>query len=70
MSYEFGWLGKKYDDLLRKNANLREKRWKNGKFSLYQVEKYNFWKKRGGGGQKYNNLGKLYNPVTILISYF
>ena len=25
-----GWLRKQYDDSLRKNANIRGKRWKNG----------------------------------------
>ena len=33
-----GCLRKKYDDFLRKNSNIRRKRWKNGgkgKFSLY-----------------------------------
>ena len=24
-----GWLGKKYDDMVLKNANLREKSWEN-----------------------------------------
>ena len=51
-----GWLGGKYEDFLRKNANIRGKRWKKGenrKFSVYILggEKISFRKK--GGGQKY-----------------
>ena len=45
-----GWLAKKYEVLLRKNANIRVKRWKNGekgKFSLNLEEKMSFLKKRG-----------------------
>ena len=57
----FGWLGKKYDDLLGKKANIRgkkvKKNWKKGKFSLYLGKKYDF-RKRRGGGQKYPIFGK------------
>ena len=40
-----GWFGKKYDDLLLKNANMRGKRWKKKKrkFSLYFGAKISFW---------------------------
>ena len=31
------WLGKKYDYLLRKSANIRGKRWKNGKKMDFSV---------------------------------
>ena len=52
-----GWLGKKYDDLLRKNANIRGKRWKNGKkWKIFTGKKYHFGKR----GQKYHILVKIY----------
>ena len=61
------WLaGEKYDDLLRKNANVRGKRWKNrGKGEIFTVlgGKIYFLKKRGGG-QKYPILGK-YTPLYL-----
>ena len=42
-------MGKKYDNLLRKNADLREKRWKNGeKEDIFTVKNIIFGK-RGGG---------------------
>ena len=54
------WLAKeKYGDSLRKNANIKGKRWKNeGEGQSFAVlwEKQNFGKK--GGGQKYHILGK------------
>ena len=49
--WSIGWLGKKYDYLLRKNANIRGKRWKNGKkvkFSLYLGGKNHFEKRWWG----------------------
>ena len=54
-----GWLGKKYDDLLRKNANIRGKRSKNeGKGEIFSVlcEKISLLEK--GMGKKYPILGK------------
>ena len=36
--YVNGLLGEKYDDLLRKNANIKGKRWKNeGKGEIFAV---------------------------------
>ena len=47
-----GWLGKIYDDFLRKNANIRGKRWKNGRkgeiFTVLGRKNVNF-EKRGWG---------------------
>ena len=45
-----GW-GKKYNVLLRQNANIRGERWKKGgKEEIFTVfgEKIAFWKKGGG----------------------
>ena len=57
-------LGKKYDDLLRENAQIRGKRWKNGgKEEIFTVlrEKRSFWKSWGGGGGKnINYLGNIH----------
>ena len=56
-------MGKKYDDLLRKNANIRGKRWtKDGKkeISTETRGKNFFLEKREG--QKYHILGK-YTPL-------
>ena len=53
-------MGKKYDDLLRRDANIRGKSWKNGKkgnFHFTLGKQYNFKK----GEQKYPILGK-YKP--------
>ena len=50
--WRIGCMGKKYDDLLRKNANIGGKRWKTGKkgkSSLYVGEKNIIFDKRGGG---------------------
>ena len=55
---------KKCDDILRKNANIRGKRWKSGEEgeNFYVLgEKYHFGKK--GRGQKYHILGK-YTPLV------
>ena len=53
-----GWLGKKYDDLLRKKRKYEgeemEKWAKSGNFSLYLGEKYHF--EEVGGGAKYRTL--------------
>ena len=49
MIYWLVW--EKYDDLLRKNPNIRGRLWKKGekrKFSVYLGKKYHFGK-RGGG---------------------
>ena len=58
------WLdGEKYKDLIRKNANIRGKWWKNGgKVEIFTVpgEKILFLKK--GVGQKFPILGK-YTPM-------
>ena len=54
-----GWLGKKYDDLQRKNANIRGKRSKQGEegqiLTVLVGEKCHFGN-RGGGGQNINCL--------------
>ena len=52
----FGRLGEKYDDLLRKNENIREKR----TFLLYLGKKIWFLKKKG-------NIPSTYTSVTIYI---
>ena len=31
----FGWLGKKYDDFIKKKHDIRDMMWKKWKFSLY-----------------------------------
>ena len=59
------WLaGEKIDDLLRKNVNIRGKRWKNrenGKIFTVLREKISFLKKKGGGEISY--IGQIYTPV-------
>ena len=60
--------GQKYNNLLRKNVNIRGQRWKNGgkgEFSLYFGEKCHFGKMRKG--QKYYILGNIYSihPCNI-----
>ena len=60
------WLGKKYNDLLRKNANIRGKRSKSGcKEDILTVlgEKISFMKKWGGGAKK-SYFGK-YTPLVV-----
>ena len=56
---------KKNYDLLRKNANIKGKRWKNGrkkrKLSLY-LGKKSFWKK---GGEKMSYFGQIFNPWSV-----
>ena len=55
-----GWLGKKYDNLLRKNANIRGKR---GNFHCIFGVKYHFGK--GGGGKNINYLDNMH-PCFIV----
>ena len=60
----YGWLGKKYEDLSRKNANIKGKRWKKGgKFSLYLWKKISFWKK--GGGAKILSYLDIIHPCKV-----
>ena len=59
-----GWLGKKYDDLLR-IINVRGKRWKKGEriiFLLYLGKKISFWK---GGGAKISIIWIIYTPGLL-----
>ena len=69
-----GTLGGKYDNLLRKNANIRGKRWKkSGKrvnFYCTWGKKYDFWEKKGGEA-KISIILTIYTPVYFHnISYF
>ena len=54
----------KNDDLFRKNANLREKRWKNGKKEEIFTEPSgkNIFEKREGA--KFHNMSK-YSPLIL-----
>ena len=56
----FGWLGKKYDDLLGKKAKGVLKREKRGNSHHTWGKKYNFGKK--GGGAKISNFWEKYTP--------
>ena len=44
-----GWLGEKYNYLLRKSAKIRRKRWKKRKFSMYLKGKMIIFGNRGRG---------------------
>ena len=50
-------MGKKYEDLLRKNENIRGKRWKKGEkeeiFTVLWGKTYHFGKGRGGKNINY-----------------
>ena len=60
-----GWLGKKYDDLLR-IINVRGKRWKKGEriifFTVLGGKKYHFGK---GGGAKISIIWIIYTPGLL-----
>ena len=61
----YGLNGEKYDDLLRKSANIKgkvEKRQKRGNFHSTYGKKYNFGKK--DVERKYPTLGK-YTPLQL-----
>ena len=59
-----GWLGGKYDDILRKSANIRGKRW-GKKEEIFTVPRgRNIIYGKGGQGQKYDILGK-YSPLDF-----
>ena len=50
--WSIGCLGKKYDDLLRKNVNISGKRWKNrGKEKIFTVPEEEHINLERGGGQ-------------------
>ena len=53
-------MGKKYYDLLRKNRNIRSKRWKNGGkeeiFTVLKGKKYDFGKREAKTGAKISNI--------------
>ena len=63
-----GWLGKKYDDLLRKNVNIRGKRWENRKkgkiFTVLGGKSIIFGK---GGGKNINYLDNIH-PCEYAVS--
>ena len=53
---------KKKDDLLRKNRNIRGKRWKNGgKEEIFSV----LGGKIGGGGKNRNNLDNMHPELYV-----
>ena len=56
-----GWFGKNYDDLLRKNVNIRGKREKRGQFKLYLWKNIIFKKKM--------SVGKKYFFLVVYITY-
>ena len=56
-------MGKKNDDLLRINANLRGKRWKGVKEEIFSV----LWGKSGGGG-KISNIW-IITPLPVMVVY-
>ena len=61
------WLGKKFDDMLRKIQNIRGKMVKNGrkgKFFTVPGKKISFWKK--GGGAKISYCWQVYSPAFPL----
>ena len=62
-------LGKKYDDLLRKSANIRRKRRKNGEiFTVPRGKNMIFGK--AGGGAKISIIWIIYTPVYMFDIYF
>ena len=64
-----GWLGKKYDDLLRKNTNIRGKRWKKGEIEeIFTVlGGRNMILEKGGRGAKISIILMIYTPDKITI---
>ena len=62
--WNIGWLGKKYNDLFWKSANIRGKRgkkWEKEDISLYIGEKTQFLEI--GGGAKISSFGQIFGPA-------